>query len=390
MGSESDSLANLRGHLLASEGDQHQNQQHVYSYPPSPTWGPSRGGSTSQGDATDTAWWPTILLLWIIFIAVSGFAFALRGLPWWYEAIMGGLVVFVLAMLLLTVAVDPGIVQPDDHVDPLVLALDCNQPDIPQRDAYERDWRGQWTRTLVTSQQQEETGCCGGSSGGSSGGGSGEQSRVFGTDGTVLVVQRYCRTCNLWRDPRVSHCKVCGHCFERYDHHCHVLGTCVARRNHRFFAALLMGCQAGSLWLLAGTCWRLRDTGFPSTESWRQSSTYLLLILALLYLHHVLLMLFGVGHCCSIVLDVTTKDLLSARAVAGRAPRAGAGPGSMAGTGPGQQGSHDRPCGPGTKSPRRLLSAWRSVCCAPVRLREDVRKQLATCWGTGTAQAETV
>ena len=53
-------------------------------------------------------------------------------------------------------------------------------------------------------------------------------------------VRQYCVTCDVWRPPRTSHCRLCGYCMERFDHHCPVLGTCIAARNMRWFAGFLL------------------------------------------------------------------------------------------------------------------------------------------------------
>ena len=49
-----------------------------------------------------------------------------------------------------------------------------------------------------------------------------------------------CETCQTYRPPRTSHCRLCDVCTEQTDHHCSFLNNCIGRRNYSSFIAFLV------------------------------------------------------------------------------------------------------------------------------------------------------
>ncbi|KAK8864432.1 hypothetical protein IAR55_001680 [Kwoniella newhampshirensis] len=66
--------------------------------------------------------------------------------------------------------------------------------------------------------------------------------------GRMMV--KYCETCQSYRPPRSSHCRLCGNCVDGIDHHCSYLHTCVGKRNYFSFLVLLISAAISDIYIV--------------------------------------------------------------------------------------------------------------------------------------------
>ncbi|XP_057492856.1 protein S-acyltransferase 8-like [Actinidia eriantha] len=110
--------------------------------------------------------------------------------------------IYVLVLLLLTSARDPGIVPRNSHPPEEEFCYESSAP---------IEAGGRPTPSLQLPRTKEVT-----------------------VNGLPVKV-KYCDTCMLYRPPRCSHCSICDNCVERFDHHCPWVGQCIGKRNYRYF-----------------------------------------------------------------------------------------------------------------------------------------------------------
>lgn len=121
-----------------------------------------------------------------------------------------------------------------------------------------------------------------------------------------------CETCQTYRPPRASHCRLCDVCTEQTDHHCSFLNNCIGRRNYSSFIAFLIStvvCSASTLGVSAAHMARSASNDESFFDNWRNIGSIALLVITTAVTIPILGLL--AYHCRLIWLSRTTIEIVS-------------------------------------------------------------------------------
>lgn len=126
----------------------------------------------------------------------------------------------------------------------------------------------------------------------------------------IYKTTKICKTCNIVRPFRSSHCKDCDNCVMRFDHHCPWLGGCVGKRNYIFFYFYLLFLNLNNFFILFASAFCVFDK-FKEEE--KTSIIILNCIPSILTIFYILaIMIFTTGLLCHhtkfIFKNITTKE----------------------------------------------------------------------------------
>lgn len=140
---------------------------------------------------------------------------------------------------------------------------------------------------------------------------------VFSTEGAEK--RKFCKTCQIYRPERSSHCKICDNCIEVFDHHCPFVSACIGKNNYRYFMSmvvvltLLGGVNVSGMILFLCRDFQHGHNGRALIEDKSILISLALIITVPIILLTLLVMLLCMFHVRICISGETTKEKLVSR-----------------------------------------------------------------------------
>jgi len=118
---------------------------------------------------------------------------------------------------------------------------------------------------------------------------------------------RLCRTCQIVRPPRASHCADCQNCVLQFDHHCPFVNNCVGKRNYPFFCAFLTSVTLLGISVVIGIAfWCREETDFKQATLRTVAYIFAVPIIMLVLITFI----FCLCHVFLVIRGRTTREFL--------------------------------------------------------------------------------
>ncbi|GAA5963173.1 hypothetical protein JCM3765_003634 [Sporobolomyces pararoseus] len=99
-----------------------------------------------------------------------------------------------------------------------------------------------------------------------------------------VVGSKWCETCEIYRPPRTSHCRLCDNCVELTDHHCAFLNNCIGRRNYFPFLSFLLSSTLLLIYSIIFTSYYISKRSTTFASRWDSIGSYIILVMLVIVL----------------------------------------------------------------------------------------------------------
>jgi len=119
---------------------------------------------------------------------------------------------------------------------------------------------------------------------------------------------KFCKTCQIWRTPRVTHCGMCDNCVEAFDHHCPWVGTCIGERNYRQFLIFVFSTSALILYSVIWSIYLISNDPATSLNLRLRRHWAGMFVTCYGCFFSIFVQILAACHCCLVCKAVTTKE----------------------------------------------------------------------------------
>ena len=152
----------------------------------------------------------------------------------------------------------------------------------------------------------------------------GEQQAVNINPEVPKITRSFCKTCEIYRPPRCSHCAICDNCVSVMDHHCPFVGNCIGQRNNKYFIGFVscVFAEMANFFLQAMIFSSRVDKNYqgftsPSSDA-LDPGTIVMMVIFFGIPSLILLVVLGgflIFHCCLGAKGLTTREYIKGKNV---------------------------------------------------------------------------
>ena len=131
------------------------------------------------------------------------------------------------------------------------------------------------------------------------------------------MINKFCKTCKIWRPERSSHWSIWDWCVETFDHHCPFLNNCIGKRNYRYFFGFLCSITLNGLGIIAWLIIYISSNTSTDESVLKDSLVTEIIFIIIGAICAILLIgiiIFWIFHLCLIFQGKTTREKIKRKA----------------------------------------------------------------------------